>query len=612
MSGPVRATGFLERWLQAHGVAPAQVADAAAAARARAARYPFPVDRAFPLAERFFDRVAPALLLGTTRPAHALSDEAFDQLEHGLQQGPNLLLRAVYTLARYPAFDALYQDARPDRPWSHPLQGLEARIRASTSYGRDYDVIVIGSGAGGAPVAWSLARRGLRVAIVEAGELVTPATSGDAIERYYVNQGITGSLARGGMTLLLAGEALGGTTVINSGTSLPPLGECLHGWDAALGTRFAQGELDPWLEEAARLAGVTPMRRELLDASAALVERGLAALGRPAPFVLPRNAPACEGNGRCCFGCPVGAKLSTDRAFLPGAVEAGAALFAGARATELRERADGVEVFLTGRQGRRRLRARRLVIAAGALGTPALLRQARLGARWRQAGDGLRIHPASKVFAMFPDALHAPGERPGIPQGLGFKAPELPRVTFEGVHTPAAAAAPMVAAAGRRHRAWMDRYEHLATFGMMVRDRRPGSVRRAAGQTLVQYALDPEDARDLGAGLLLVSEAMFAAGAERVLLPVAGMPPEVESLDELRALRPEDFTPERLLTCGFHPQGTAGMGRVVGADLRLLGSEHVYVCDASVLPDSPGVNPQVTIMALALRCAEHLALGLER
>ena len=196
----------------------------------------------------------------------------------------------------------------------------------------------------------------------------------------------------------------------------------------------------------------------------------------------------------------------------------------------------------------------------------------------------------------------------GVPQALGYQPPELPHIVLEGIFTPRSTVAPLLANAGLRADWWLDRFAHLATFGLMVRDRGEGSVREIAGRIVLRYRLHPEDMRDMAQGLLLIAEAFFAAGAKAVLLPLSEGPHEVPSLDALRQIRLADFTPARLVASGFHPQGTAGIGRVVDADLRL--TARISVCDASVLPDSPGVNPQLAIMGLSLRLADRLTAEL--
>jgi len=594
-----RPIPLAERWLRAHegtGTAPASIA----AAR-RAKRYPAPVNAAWPALLRALDRLAPPLLLGKLTRASKLDDERFDALESKLQLHQIQAIRLAYLLARTPAIEQRYPDQAPDDP-GHPLLDMAETIalgRAHTD--GQFDVVVIGSGAGGAPVAWSLARKGLKVAIVESGSLLTSGTAENVVEKYFVEQGMVGSIAGGGTTLVLAGNAIGGTTVINSGTSLSPKQECLENWDRTAGTHFADGDLQPWIDRVVDHHGISPIPDEHLDASSRLVWEGLEKIGRTGAFPLPRNAPTCEGRGRCCFGCPGGNKLSTDRAFVPGAVEAGAVLFAESVASHIVPSARGADVWIRTRFGKRRLRAKHVIIGAGALSTPGLLRSNKLG-RYKLSGQNLRIHPATKVFGMMPDAL----PHGGVPQGLGYRPPELPRVTFEGAHTPPAVTATVLSAAGKRHRWWMARHDHLANYGLMVRDRGTGSVRFPGGKRFVNYKIHDDDALDMGRGLLIAADALFASGAERVLLPVTGEPTEVDR-DQFAALKPEDFTRERLVVSGFHPQGTAGIGRVVDTDLALYDTPHVHVCDASVLPDSPGVNPQVSIMALSLRLADHLA-----
>ena len=620
---PVAASALACRWLISHGCDPDAAQELAVAAAARVSRYPAAIRAAYGPAEAVIRWLAPAVCLGEGGPAESLPPAVFETLQQRLADHPSPVLRAAFLLFRLPLFEVLLPEPAPD-PISHPLErylpsdlqsgpqvGRGAGIPVATRSERSaelFDVLVIGSGAGGAPVAWSLASQGARVGLVESGGLVQPSAVGPAIERYYLHQAFVMSLP-GCVLPVLAGEALGGTTAINSGTCLRPDPERLEAWDRVARTDFSGGGLDRWFDEAERRLGVCVPPWELLGASAHLVAAGLERLGMDRGYVLPRNAPGCQGRGRCCFGCPSGAKNSTDRAFLPQAAEAGCELFTGFRATRIQEDRDHVQVEVKGPGGSRALRARLLVIAAGALGTPHLLRANRLGTSWRRAGGHLRVHPAVKVFAHFPVPIDA--DR-GVPQGLGFRAPDFPRANFEGIFTPRAAAAKMMAVAGERQRRWLDEYRHVASFGMLVRDRSFGSVITGGPMPLIWYRMHPEDARDLARGARLIAEAFFAAGADRVLVPVFGMASEIASQRDLAGFRPAVVDPEQLLAGALHPHGTAGIGRVVSPDLRLLGSSRIYVSDASVLPDSPGVNPMVTIVALALRLGYLLGQQLQR
>ncbi len=584
-----------QRWLLAHGADRQQVPMLAGIARARVRRYPRPVNWAWPLLVTALDWLAPLCALGVLRRARALADGPFDQLEQVLQHHRWHWPRMVWQLARLPLWEALYGGPSPVPP--DAPEGPEPPQDA-------FDVIVIGSGAGGAPVAAVLAERGLRVVVLEAGGEVTPVPPPQAIERYFLQQGMVLSLDGGAMPVF-AGQGLGGTTAINSGTCLPPPAEWLAAWDAATGGHFV-AELPPYVAAASERIGVTVPPRNLLGASAALFDQGLHALGRTDAYVLPRNAPRCVGAGVCCFGCPSGAKQSTDRSFLPSARSHGAVILSHTRATAIAETTHGVTVTVATADGPHELRARHLVISAGALLTPGLIRRNRLGPHWRVAGNHLKIHPAAKVFALFTQTV---GGEVGVPQALGYQPPELPRIVLEGIFTPRSTVAPLLAAAGRRADWWLERFDHLATFGLMVRDRGFGTVREIAGRPILRYRLHPDDMRDMATGLRLIGEAFFAAGATAILLPLSGGPHEVTSLEALRQIPLDAFTPARLVASGFHPQGTAGIGRVVDVDLRL--TARISVCDASVMPDSPGVNPQVTVMALSLRLADRLTAELQ-
>jgi choline dehydrogenase-like flavoprotein len=152
---------------------------------------------------------------------------------------------------------------------------------------------------------------------------------------------------------------------------------------------------------------------------------------------------------------------------------------------------------------------------------------------------------------------------------------------------------------GERHKEVMSRYRWLAQFGLMVSDSSRGSVTNMLGRPLIRYDLNREDLDRFRTGLGKLEQLFEAAGAREVFLPLP------------RHRRPDEARPHDLKLAGFHPLGTARADAspergVVDGELKLHGVEGVYVADGSVVPSSLGVNPQLTIMALATR----LALGL--
>lgn len=592
------AEAFAVRWFQNAGLSPEEARRRAELSGLRSRRYSRPVPWIYALAIFFVEWFSPLLFLRHWSRASKLDDPRFEALEGKLHQHPWLVVRLLYTLVRLPIWESLSPEEPPHFDFVHPLAKKVSRPKGEEKF----DYIVVGSGPGGAPLAWSLSRAGFKVAVIESGTLAEPSTTAAALERYYLKQAMTLSTG-GGLMPILAGDTVGGTTPINSGTCLRPLQERLQLWDQSLGTDFARGILDPYLDQVEKAFGVTVPPKSLLGRSALIFEKGLNALGREGAYVLPRGAKDCVGSGRCCFVCPSGAKNGTDRAFLPEAIDGGGMLFAESRVTSVCEEAHGVRIQVR-HQGREYwFKAGGLVLSAGALGTPRLIRKNRLGSHWRRAGIHLRTHPAAKVYAYMPEPVH--GEE-GVPQGMGYRPPELPRVVLEGIFTPKSGSPVMISSSGRRMQWWLDRYENLASFGMMLIERSEGRLLDLFSWPVIRYRMAPEDVWDLAAAIQLLGKIFFAAGAKRVLLPVVGMKNEYDSAEELDAIKTEEFSLNHLISSGFHPQGTAAMGTVVDRHLALRGTRHIHVCDASVLPASPGVNPQITIMALSLYLADCL------
>jgi choline dehydrogenase-like flavoprotein len=180
---------------------------------------------------------------------------------------------------------------------------------------------------------------------------------------------------------------------------------------------------------------------------------------------------------------------------------------------------------------------------------------------------------------------------------------------FEGAAGPPDYLAMSLPFSGERHRELMLRYVNQSQFGIMVSDTSRGQVRRRGRFVEIRYDLNRDDAATFKRGVELLCELYWAAGARVVYPPVEGVP-ELRDGD-LTRLREHRTAAHHLTLLAFHPLGTARADArpaagVVDPDLRVNGTENLYVSDGAAVPSSLGVNPQITIMTLATRLAFHL------
>ena len=256
--------------------------------------------------------------------------------------------------------------------------------------------------------AYELAEAGLSVILVEEGKTYAREDFDgkpllDRLDRAYRDNGLT--FTTGNVTISLPmGKAVGGTTVVNSGTCFRAPEWILDKWSRELGVRDTDAEtMDPYFAQVEEILNVTPVPDEVLGANGATLRRGAEALGwKGGP--IPRNIRGCHGSGQCAFGCPRDAKQAMQLSYLPMAVRRGARIYSSCRVERVRTdgiRATGVSIKILdphgGRgQGTLEIRARAVVVAAGAVYTPILLAQSGLGGISRQLGHNLRIHPGRR------------------------------------------------------------------------------------------------------------------------------------------------------------------------------------------------------------------------
>ncbi|WP_351224574.1 GMC family oxidoreductase [Streptomyces sp. NPDC002133] len=473
------------------------------------------------------------------------------------------------------------------------------------------DAVVIGSGAGGAMAARTLARAGLRVVVLEEGQHHSTESFGrrtplDRFAELYRDGGATVALGSPPM-LLPVGRAVGGTTVVNSGTCYRTPDHVLARWSKDFGFALAD-RFGPYLDEAERTLRVAPQPLDVLGDNGRIALAGAERLGwRAAP--LRRNAPGCRGSCQCVVGCPTGAKQSVQLSVLPDACAAGARIVTGAQVRRIivdgdrpgGPRAAGVRVRREG-GGEFEILAPLVVVAAGALQSPPLLRRSGLGGHPR-LGRNLSVHPATSVAGRFPEPVTA---WEGVLQSVGVEEHHEGGVLIEATATPPGMGSFVLPGLGSELRRELEDAERLATLGAMIADRPSGRV-LGRDRTLVRYDLDRRDAGRLMRAVRAMGELLFAAGAEEVLtgIPTAPRARTLAALDDILAR----VGPRHLHLSAYHPTGTVAAGvdpERFPADAvgRLRGVHGVLVADASVLPGCPEVNPQLSIMAAALAVGE--------
>ncbi len=510
--------------------------------------------------------------------------------------------------------DFTHRVSEPSPSWMSQVTPAESLDAETTIFA---EVVVVGTGAGGGAIAAQLAEAGVAVAIIEEGPYrERQAFSGaplSRMRRFYRDSGFTFTVGSPPI-FVPTGKMVGGTTAINSGTCFRTPDAVLDEWrnDHGLPSDFAAEPFGTYLDAVEQELQVGPGDKKALGKIADIVARGADAMSLPhAP--LPRNAPGCDGQGVCPFGCPTDARRSSNVSWIPRALRAGAELYTGMPVTRILRR--GRKVVAVEARGNDqhgapkvlRVRADAIVISTGTLATPLLL--ADNGIQLPMMGRNLSVHPGFGAFVMT-DQHMSPWN--AIPQGYGVHGLKDPQVRLEGFWMPPQVAAMMAPMHGQELTRWMDKADHVGQFGFMVRDQNTGRVYRGpGGRAIARYDLSKQTLARLRLGASRLAEVLIQGGGKEVFLGV-GPHDRITTVDQARALEHANMRSMDFNLLGAHPLGTCKMGTdetngVVDPEHRVFGTDNLYVVDGSTVPSSLGVNPQLTIMAMALRAGERLA-----
>jgi choline dehydrogenase-like flavoprotein len=469
------------------------------------------------------------------------------------------------------------------------------------------DVLVVGSGAGGAPTAALLAEAGCDVLVLEEGPLVrqgevTPFSL-EQMDRQYRAGGVTAAIGLPSIAYT-EGCCAGGGTEVNSGLYRRPPEEVLERWRTQRGlVDFEPDELYRICDEVEQQLSVQTVPGEHTPASEVL-RRGAAALGWhhdeiPRWMEYPEHADARSGRRR-----------SMTETYLPQAEAAGARVCTGYRVDRLvmaGRRAIRAEVTtVDGRPAT--VDFGHVVVCGGAIQTPALLQ--RSGLR-HHIGRSLAVHPTVKLAARFDEPVNVPDDV-AVHQVREF-APDL---SFGGsASSPGLVALALSDQWDRFGPAIVD-WEHLAVYYAAITSEGRGRVLALPRlrDPLVTYRLTRRDKELLGRGLARLALLMLEAGATAVYpsyrgAPVVRRPADLATLQATFGVARASLMTVHL--CSTVPFGedersaTDSFGVVRGTD-------NVRVNDASLLPDAPGVNPQASVMAVAIRNARRFIETVKR
>lgn len=480
------------------------------------------------------------------------------------------------------------------------------------------DVLVIGTGAGGAVVGAELAEAGVEVTFVEEGSY-NPTSSfspyaAESVPRLYRDGGASMILGRAPIPFV-EGRTVGGTTVINGGMTWRTPDDVLDTWARECGAELSGASLDPLFTRVEERVHAKHQNAASVGNDNRIMAQGAKRMGWEVK-VNRRNQESCVGANNCVFGCPTGAKQSTLVSYMPIAMAAGARCLTEVRVTRLLiERGRCVGAVgraldpVTRRPGPRVVvHANSVVVACGAIQTPLLLQRHRIGRRSKQLGRNFLCHPNVKVLAVYPGEVNA---WQGVSQWCQIREFHDEGIYFaENFIAPTAVAAKMPYDGAA---AWelMSRYNHMVMSGVLVEDSTTGFVKRGPfGTPIIRYDITDYDHARCLKGTKLLAQMHFEMGAEKVILPFSNFH-EATSVDDLERIDPTEQRAEDLELFTVHLMGTCRMGNaetnsVVDLDGQLWDLPGCYVADASLFPTAIGVNPQITIMALATRVAHRI------
>jgi len=489
---------------------------------------------------------------------------------------------------------------------------------------REYDVVVVGSGAGGGTVASRLvplAEAGAKIAVLEAG--------GHYTKEYFTEREIEmmGLFWYGGAWPIMdgsvtvaAGKAVGGSTVMYTGVTFRLPDEVVKDWGVP---GITSDDLRPRFEKIEEEINVIEPGPDMINDNNRLFKEACDKLGWPVEKIR-LNLKDCEQLGFCNLGCAVGGKQGTLEVQLPKAVAAGIELVPNCEVLKVEE---GKVTARVGKapagtepgpwpEGEVEVKAKVVVLAGGSPGTPGIMLRSGFGNEFPTLGQRVTIHPALTVYGIYPEKIK---NYRGFPKT--FYTPKFSESHHHYIET--AFYYPFISTKhlglwGKDLKEVMKAYTRFMCAIILNHDAALPENRVELDKTgfpQIRYKLQQGTKESLCHAQAQATRIFFAAGCEKVVMPCADRmifgPDEVKDEDLEDFISVKNFVPNKMPLSSAHPQGGCGMGSVPSDSVtnewgQVHGCPWLYIADSSLFPKSSHVNPYLTIMALADRVGEKI------
>ncbi len=457
-----------------------------------------------------------------------------------------------------------------------------------------FDIIIVGGGISGSFVAKYLTQAGLRCLMLEAGQHYKkgeyPSREVDANSQLYWGGGM--ELNTSADLVFLRPKVLGGGSVVNQALVDRFDDDAWDSWKHASGVSyFESSQMAQWYDKAETEISIQYIDEKFRNGNAKIFAEGFDINGfKYAP--LRRAQTDCKTEqGNDCIDCLAGCKLESKQSMpwtlLKRANATGnLTILSEFEVERVSESDTAVQIEGTRRGGiTQKFTAKKLVLAGGAIGNSKLLLHSGFQDRLPALGRGFYTHPQFMNLGIYAHRVNAfkgafqalKSDDPGFRKG-GFK--------LENVFGPPGGISMLVSRLGLPHQEVMEKLPYMGCIEVAVRDTNPGQIRvNKAGVVTIRKTLNEEDEKRRARGFDAIEKIFKSTHAQRVIEGQFGI--------------------------GLHLMGGCNMGTdpansVVGPDFKLHGFKRTFAADSSIFPNAPGINPSLTIMALACKAAEEI------